>query len=98
MALNALDYGQFNTEHAAITTCMDNISAELTAANNALNNATADASGTWAATDIEDWNLIYNDINKKFERMKTLMSAAGASAQSLSSTEQAYSGFDTTTL
>lgn len=93
MALDKLNYEQFNSEHQAINTCISNIEEELKAANTKLQEATADASGQWANADIEDWNTIYADINAKFERLQVLMQAASASAQATASTESAYSGF-----
>lgn len=93
MAVNTLDYAQYNAEHQAINTCIQNIEAELNTANTKLNEATADASGQWASTDIDDWNQIYRDINAKFSRLQELMKAAGVSAESTQSTENAYSGF-----
>lgn len=93
MAVNTLDYAQYNAEHSAINSCIENIEAELNAANTKLNEATAEASGTWASTDIDDWNQIYADINAKFSRLQELMKAAGVSAESTQSTESAYSGF-----
>lgn len=95
MAVSTLDYAQYNAEHSAINTCIENIEAELTAANTKLNDATAEASGQWATTDIDDWNQIYKDINAKFERLQALMQAAGVSAESTQATESAYSGFGT---
>ncbi len=93
MAVDKLNYGQYNSEHSAINTCIGNIEAELTTANTKLQEATADASGTWASTDIDDWNMIYSDINSKFERLQALMKASGVSAEATQTTENAYSGF-----
>ncbi len=93
MAVDKLNYEQYNSEHSAINTCIKNIENELNIANSKLTEATADASGQWASTDIEDWNQIYNDINVKFQRLQDLMQASGVSAESTSSTEAAYSGF-----
>ena len=96
MAVNKLDYEQYRTEHSAINTCIQNIESELNAANNNLKNATADASGQWATTDVEDWNRIYSDINVKFQRLQELMKATGVSAESTAATESAYSGLGNT--
>lgn len=93
MAVNKLDYAQYSSEHQAINTCIQNIEAELNTANAKLNEATVDASGQWASTDIDDWNQIYRDINAKFSRLQELMKASGVSAESTQSTESAYSGF-----
>lgn len=95
MAVNTLDYGAYNSEHSAINTCINNIETELTTANAKLNEATADASGQWASTDIDDWNQIYSDINAKFDRLQALMQASGVSAEATQATESAYSGFNT---
>lgn len=94
MAVNQLDYAQYNSEHSAINTCIGNIEAELTSANAKLQEATAEASGQWATTDVDDWNAIYSDINKKFERLQALMKASGVSAESTQATENAYAGFN----
>lgn len=93
MAVNTLDYGQYRSEHSAINTCIQNIENELTVANQNLQNATQDASGTWAATDVEEWNEIYTDIKAKFDRLQALMQASGVSAESTAATESAYAGF-----
>jgi len=98
MAVDKLNYEQYKSEHTAINTCISNIENELNVANTKLQEATADASGKWASTDIEDWNQIYNDINVKFQRLQTLMQASGVSAESTSSTEAAYSGFKNTNI
>lgn len=97
MALDKLNYEQFTQEQTAINTCISNIEQELNAANSKLNEATSDASGKWANTDIEDWNRIYGDINTKFARLQELMRAAAAAVQKTESTESAYSGFSNTT-
>ncbi len=93
MAVDKLNYEQYNAEHSAINTCINNIEAELTTANTNLQNATADASGQWASTDIDDWNRIYSDINAKFARLQELMKASGVSAEATAATESSYSGF-----
>lgn len=94
MAVNTLDYESYRSENDAINTCIQNIETELNTANAKLNEATQDASGTWASTDIEDWNSIYSDINTKFSRMQELMKAAGVSTEETSATENAYAGFN----
>lgn len=96
MAVNKLDYEQFRAEHSAINTCIQNIEAELNTANNNLQNATADASGQWAAADSEDWNQIYSDINVKFQKLQDLMQKAGVAMSSTEATENAYSGLGNT--
>ncbi len=95
MAVNTLDYESYKSEHSAINTCINNIEAELNTANTKLNEATADASGQWASTDVDEWNQIYKDINSKFERLQALMQASGVSAEATQATESAYSGFTT---
>ncbi len=97
MALDKLNYEQFTSEQTAINACISSIEQELTAANSKLTDATSDASGRWASTDIEDWNRIYTDINSKFSRLQELMKAAAAAVQKTESTESAYSGFSSTT-
>ena len=93
MAVDKLNYAQYQGEHAAIDACIHNIEEELNTANSKLTEATADASGVWASTDIDDWNMIYSDINSKFNRLQELMIAAAAGVTSTSETEQAVSGF-----
>lgn len=97
MALDKLNYEQFTQDQSAINNCISNIEQELNGANSKLNDATVDASGRWATTDIDDWNRIYSDINAKFTRLQELMKVAAAAVQKTESTESAYSGFSNTT-
>lgn len=93
MAVDKVNYGSYNSEHSAINTCIGNIDSELASANKYLQEATNDASGNWASTDIDDWNKIYSDINTKFATLQRLMEASGVSVETTETTENAYSGF-----
>lgn len=96
MAVNALDYAQFDSERAAIDGCIGNIEQELLSVRNHFTNATSDASGRWASTDINDWEELYSEITQKFARLQHLMEEAKGAASRLETTEAAYSGFNNT--
>lgn len=98
MAIDAINYAQYQSEHTAINTCMSNIEEELNIADRKFEEAIRDGSGTWAETDMADWRQIYAGVHARFNRMQDLMNATGTAVQTTADTEQQVAGLEPTEL
>lgn len=90
---NVVNYAVFESERNVINGLISTIENEMNIANTQLNDATVDASGVWATTDIDDWTKIYNDINERLSNLQNLMAKATTAVQNTETTEKSQAGF-----